>query len=137
MTNSLTFDVVIADGCLSTSFDTLTVPDLTPAIGGTDTEDFTGINTLIDRDNNIVDLCGTKTYSILDSSNVAHTWISVAAKTGVANTYTITASPTDDTLAGNTYTYKLKVELDKDTSITQSYTFNVAPVVATCSCANI
>ena len=122
---------------MSTTFDNLTVADLTPTIGSSETKDFTGVNTAIDTQNNIVDLCGSKTYSVLTSGDVAHTWISVAAKTGAANTYTITASPTADNLAGVAATYKLKVVLDKDNTVTRTYTFNITPAAATCSCANI
>ena len=84
-----------------------------PKIGATSTVDFTEIKDTIEEDNLNSNLCGPRTYSILDAdnSNNVHSWVTVAAKTGVADTYTITAAPTADSLAGTTKNAKLHVVL--------------------------
>lgn len=60
-----------------------------------------------------IDFCGARTFSVVDGSGNAVSWITIAAKAGVANTYTITAAPvsTNAELQA-THSYSLKVVSD-------------------------
>lgn len=57
-----------------------------------------------------INFCGARTFSVVDGSDNNVSWITIAAKAGVANTYTITAAPvsTNAELQA-THSYFLKV----------------------------
>jgi len=72
-------------------------------------------------------LCGTRTYTITDSSGNALTgsWVTVAIDSG-ATTFKITAAPANTNLvSGTAHSLKLHIVLASYTSITADITFSV------------
>ena len=81
-------------------------------------------------------LCGSRTYSVVDTNNNAVDWVSI---TKAGETYTVTATPftANDDLV-KTHNVRLKVVLDTYTSIaTSTNHFTITVDYATCSCAKI
>ena len=64
-------------------------------LGNVATLDFLEAIDDVETSTNLVAICGTKSYVVIDpgNGNAAVDWISIAPKTGVAGTYTITATP--------------------------------------------
>jgi len=84
-------------------------------------------------DNNSLWLCGDRNYVVVDSSDVAVPWISIAA---AKPTYTITLQPVAEALVGPTLAYKLKITF-KDARYPTPVLRKDFPVTisaATCDC---
>ena len=82
---------------------------------------------------NLKPLCGTRVYEVVDGNDDAVTWMPV---TGSAEPYTITASPTEESLIGSTLNYFLKITFaDANYPIpVRRDTLDVTVVSATCNC---
>ena len=60
----------------------------------------------METDNGGLNLCGDRVYVIVDNTDAAITWMPI---TGSGPTYTITASPVEESLIGSTLDYYLKI----------------------------
>lgn len=110
----MTFNVDVVDPCRTTAITTVDVTaGLTLELGNTATIDFLEAVDAVETSTNLSAICGAKSYSVVDpnSSNAVVSWISIAAKTGVSGTYTITASPILESFVG-TQSYNLWTTLD-------------------------
>lgn len=82
-------------------------------------------------------LCGTRNYEIKTSADAAIPWVTVAAKAGAAETYTISADPTLDEHA-TTHNLKLIVGLDLYPNIAKlEIAFNVVVSSPPCDCTRV
>ena len=79
-------------------------------------------------------LCGSRTYSVVDTNNNAVDWVSI---TKAGETYTVTATPftANDDLV-KTHNFRLKVVLNNYSAITYS-PFTITVGHADCSCSKI
>jgi hypothetical protein len=120
----------------------MTIATITVAIGGTSTRDFTEQVTAAEttHKSGVVAMCGTRTYSIVqsDGTTAVTSGMTVAAKSGVSGTYTITVTqPTaTDSWVTSVPTYKVKAVLTRYTSITGLSSVPLTINYAACSCAN-
>jgi hypothetical protein len=139
LTKTSEFTITISNGCSDTTFVsaiTLTTDPLAPNVGQTQTTTFTNIQTNAEVSAGVNDICGARTYRIINPSDTnAHPWITISGPTN--RVYTITAAPTDLSLGGQSLSYRIEVTLTTFSSVTTTYTFNVNPVTGICSCAAI
>jgi hypothetical protein len=100
-TETITFDVTIIDPCDTTTINdaVLTPTTLTVINGDVGTMTYPDVTDSVEVDNNIDILCGPRTYVIYN--NDQSTFPDWVALSGPSNgEYTITASPTLDSLVG-------------------------------------
>ena len=142
-TPSMTFNVDIVDPCRTTPIQSVDIAaGMTLELGNTATLDFLEAIDDVETSTNLSAVCGTKSYVVVDpgNSDTAVSWISIAAKTGVAGTYTITASPTDESFVG-TQSYNLYTTLDdyddEHSHPGRTDTLTVVVQAATCNCADV
>lgn len=91
------FDITITDPCLSgTNLDTIVISPTSLSIndGDTGTVTFTIPQDDIDKANTVQDLCGARTYTILDGSSASISYASIAMSSTTARTYVITIDST-------------------------------------------
>ena len=139
----MTFDVNVVDPCRTTPIQSVDVAaGMTLELGNTAPLDFLEAIDDVETSSNLVAVCGPKSYVVVDpnNGNAAVSWISIAAKTGVAGTYTITASPTDESFVG-TQSYNLFTTLD-DYVTAHSHpgrtdTLTIVVQAATCDCSQV
>lgn len=139
----MSFNVVVADPCRTTAITTVDVTSgLSLKLGETATKDFLEAVTAVETSTSLPAICGAKSYSVIDpsDSNNVVSWISIAAKSGSAGTYTITASPIDETFV-KANNYQLKTILD-DYAIAHSHAgrtdaFVVTIAAADCDCSGV
>ncbi len=87
----------------------------------------------------VIGLCGTRSYSIVDSNGITVTsGMTVAARSGSTTLKTITVTPptANDGWVTTTPAYKVKVELARLSSVTILYPVNLVVNYAACSCTN-
>jgi len=109
---TMTFVVTVLDPCRTTAINAVDVAaGITLQLGNTATLDFLEAVDAVETSSSIKAICGPKSYVVVDSSDVAITWISIAKKTGVTGTYTITAAPVLESFIGAN-NYKLWTTLD-------------------------
>lgn len=140
---SMTFNVQVNDPCRTTSITTVDIlAGMTLQLGNTATLDFLEAVDAVETSTNVQEICGKKSYVVVDpsNSNAAVDWISIAAKTGVAGTYTITASPILESYVG-TQSYNLWTTLD-DYVTAHSHpgrtdTLTIVVQAATCDCTGV
>ena len=142
-TPSMTFDVQVNDPCRTTAINTVDVTaGMTLELGDTATLDFLEAVDAVEVSTEIAAICGTKSYVVVDPNNgdAAVSWISIAAKAGVSGTYTITASPTDESFLG-TQSYNLYTTLDdyddEHSHPGRTDTLTVVVQAATCDCSGV
>ena len=142
-TPSMTFNVDVVDPCRTTSITTVDVlAGMTLELGNTATLDFLEAVDAVETSTQLTAICGPKSYVVIDpgNSNTAVSWISIAAKTGVAGTYTITAAPTDESFIG-TQSYALFTTLDnyddEHSHPGRTDALSVQVLDATCDCAAV
>ena len=142
-TPAMTFNVQVNDPCRTTSIATVDIlAGMTLQLGNTATLDFLEAVDAVETSTNVAAICGAKTYVVVDpsASNAAVSWISIAAKSGVAGTYTITASPILETYVG-TLSYNLFTTLD-DYVTAHSHpgrtdTLTIVVQAASCDCTDV
>jgi hypothetical protein len=86
----------------------MSLGNLSVTNGGTATRDFTKALDSVEVAQGLPTLCGNRSYRVCYNAACAAvaggqtdvTWISIAAKTGVANTFTLTAAPNTITTTG-------------------------------------
>jgi hypothetical protein len=111
---SMTFTVTVQDPCRTVTINTVDVTaGITMKLGNVKTMDFLEATDVVSVATTMADRCGPKSYVVVDpsDSDTPVSWISIAAKAGVAGTYTITASPTDETFV-KANNYELWTTLD-------------------------
>lgn len=101
----MTFNIEVIDPCTLTVIHDVTVNPITMVLGTVETQDFTEATVETETSNGGLDLCGARVYEIVDSSDVGITWMPITG----SGPYTITASPTDESLIGSTLDYYLKI----------------------------
>ena len=121
------------DPCVTTTFHDVTVNSITMVLGETHTQQFTEATTAIEQANGGLRLCGDRAYVVEDSSGNPVSWIAI---TGANPTYTITATPTDESLVGSTLAYKLKISLAdaRYPAVIKRMDLDTTLTVATCNC---
>lgn len=142
-TPSMTFDVNVVDPCRTTAINSVDVAaGMTLELGNTATLDFLEAVDAVETSTQLKAICGTKSYVVIDpaNSNNAVSWISIAPKSGVAGTYTITASPTNESFIG-TQSYALFTTLDdydnEHNHPGRTDTLTVVVNQATCDCSQV
>lgn len=90
--NGYTFEIVLSDPCRAATLNSPTLSNMSVDDGSSATLDFTDASDTHYLDYGAIDFCGSRTFTIEDTSGNAVSWLSVALKTG--STYTITAAPT-------------------------------------------
>lgn len=102
-TPSMTFTVEVKDPCRVATIATVDVTSgISLKLGDVGAIDFLAAIDNVSTDTTMPDRCGPKTYVIVDPNNADTpvSWITTVAKSGVAGTYTITASPILETFIG-------------------------------------
>jgi hypothetical protein len=87
------FDITITNPCIAATINDITFSSasLTVADGTTGTVTFSIPTDSVDSSNTIKDLCGTKTYTVKDSSaNVITTWATISADASTNRQYILT-----------------------------------------------
>ena len=132
-----TFKIVIADPCTGTSLKTQAITTLTTLNGTPGTVDFVEVRDSQGFDRGQNALCGPRNYAIKTKADAAIPWVTVAKKAGTAETYTISANPTEDAHA-TTHNLKLIVGLDLYQSIAKlEIDFNVVVSSPPCDCTRV
>lgn len=112
-TETITFDVTIIDPCLTTTVNSAVFTPTTLTVTNGETADmtYTDVTDSVEVDNNIDTLCGSRSYTIYnnDEINVHTDWVTLSGPS--AGVYTITATPTLDSLVGAN-NFKLLTVLD-------------------------
>ena len=130
---TVTFDIEVIDPCTLTTIHDVTVNPITMILGATETQDFQEATVQTETDNGGLDLCGAKTYLMVDASDNAISWMPITG----SGPYTITASPTDESLVGSTLDYYLKITFTNQASYPNPVKRMSLPVTitaATCNC---
>lgn len=130
---TVTFMIDVIDPCTITTFQDVTVNPITMILGATTTQDFIEALVQTEVDNGGLDLCGTKDYLIVDASDNAISWMPITG----SGPYTITASPTDESLVGSTLDYYLKITFTNQAAYPNPVKRMSLPVTitaATCNC---
>jgi hypothetical protein len=132
-TPQITFNIEVLDPCATTTFHDVTVNPITMILGATHTQQFTEATTQTEQDNGGLRLCGDRVYDVVDGAGASVSWIAI---TGANPTYTITATPTDESLIGSTLPYKLKITLAdaRYSSILKEMALDTTITDATCNC---
>ena len=96
------FDIEVIDPCTETTIHSVTITSMTIINGEVGTQTFSEAGNVVeDNFPNLKPLCGTRTYVVVDGTDTPIDWITV---TGSSEPYTITASPTEESLIGSTST---------------------------------
>jgi len=95
-TKTATVNFWLKDPCINAVLTPTTVPAISVTNGQTNTATFAKTQDSIEVLNGISTLCGARTYTICATNNCsggAVNWLAITATNGVANSWTITASP--------------------------------------------
>lgn len=127
------FDIEVIDPCTIDTIHTISITTMTIVLGETETQDFTEATCQVETDYPAFgQLCGARTYVVVDGNDDAVTWISISG----SDPYTITASPTDEALVGVTHNYFLKANFADALYITPErlQPLDITIVTAVCDC---
>ena len=130
---TITFDIEVIDPCTITTIHDVTVNPITMILGAVVTQEFTEATVQTETDNAGLDLCGAKTYLIVDASDNAISWMPITG----SGPYTITASPILESLVGSTLDYYLKITFTDQSAYPNPVKRMSLPVTitdATCDC---
>ena len=130
---TITFDIEVIDPCTITTIHDVTVNPITMILGATVTQEFAEATVQTETDNAGLDLCGAKTYLIVDASDNAISWMPITG----SGPYTITASPIEESLVGSTLDYYLKITFTNQADYPNPVKRMSLPVTitdATCDC---
>jgi len=131
------FKITIVDPCASTNLLTQSIATLTTDNGVKGTREFSEIKDSLEVLKGQDTLCGPRAYTITYINNNPITWVTVAAKTGVADTWVITADPTLDEHA-TTHNLKLIVSLTLyPLNPKLEISFNVVVTTPACECNRV
>ena len=90
--NSYTFTITLDNPCRTATLNSPTLSNISVDDGSSTTATFTDAGDSYSTDYGNKAFCGTRTFTIEDTSSNAVSWLSVANTSGY--TYTITAAPT-------------------------------------------
>ena len=136
-TSGYQFVIKVSDPCTSTTLTTQAITTLSTNNGVTGTVDLTEVLDSQGTTRGQAGLCGARTYEIKTSADAAINWVTIAAKTDVTGTYTITAVPTLDEHA-TTNNLKLIVKLALYSGVSPlEIAFNVNVVTPPCECSRV
>jgi hypothetical protein len=103
---NIDFTIEVIDPCTITTIHQVTLVTETIVLGETVTQDFAEATCQVEVDYPAFgQLCGTRQYVVVDGTDTPITWITVTG----SDPYTITSSPTDESLVGLTHNYFLMV----------------------------
>ena len=128
----------MTDPCVAATINDPTLTAITVQDGATVTETFTEATDSVDASNTVAGYCGDRNYRVVDANTGtpnAVTWISVSKDTPSIDTHTITASPADTSLGGNSYSYYLEITYANYAAHAPQYTaLSVQVTAANCNC---
>ena len=131
------FDITVVDPCDSTILQSQSITTLTTDNGVPSSVDFSDILDSQEVTRGQSALCGPRAYVIKYLNDDPITWVTVAEKAGVADTWTISADPTLDTHE-TTHSLKLIVTLTLYPGVTGlSIPFTVNIVTPACECNRV
>lgn len=131
--NGYSFAIILNNPCKSATLLSPTVSNMSVDDGSTATATFTDVGDTHGEDYGALTKCGTRTFSIEDSSGNAVSWASVALTSGT--TYTITLSPTSsNTELQTSHSLRVKVVSDSYSSDMSAITVSFTATVNTPAC---
>ena len=140
---SMTFNIQVNDPCRTTPIQAVDISaGMVLELGNVATLDFLEAVDDVETSTNLVAICGTKSYVVVDpnNSNTAVDWISIAPKTGSTGVYTITAAPVLETYIA-THNYNLWTTLDdyddEHSHAGRTDVLSIQVQEATCDCSAV
>ena len=132
---TVSFDIEVIDPCTITTIHDVTVNSITMVLGDVHTQTFAEATVQTETDNGGLDLCGSRVYLMVDDSDVAISWMAITYDSSTS-LYTITSSPTDESLIGSTLSYHLKITFANADYSTPVKRMAVPTTItdATCNC---
>jgi hypothetical protein len=133
-TSTVTFQIVVLDPCNTA---VITPPTIAATLqvtnGQTQTFTFSEAVDDVATANSIVDICGVRTYLMRDNGDTTTiSWLTISGP--VSGTYTVTASPDDDSLEGQSIAYKLKTTFANFSAPAVYSTITITIGTTTCNC---